>query len=83
MTSSSADFWLSGGRAEMSINTTKIMEMVWSTLKDAGGVPDRIVVNRLAMTIAMDHIKCPFERARILFNAGHRGPWHRGFWRDK
>lgn len=69
------------GVEKMAVNTAQIMEMVWATLRATGAKPDKIVVNRLAMTIAMDNIINPYARAKMLFNAGHRGPWHKGFWR--
>ena len=58
-----------------------------ASMKDAAGrriraAPTQMIVHGYNLIVFVDaFILDPWERARLLFNAGHRGPWQRGFWR--
>ena len=75
----------------MNLTQANLEEMLTSiaSLKDAAGrricvVPTQMIVHGHNLIMFVDiFVSEPWERARQLFNAGHRGPWQRGFWRKK
>lgn len=42
-----------------------------------------LAVIRMMTFIGFERLADPYARAMHLWNVGHRGPWHAGFWRGK